>query len=1105
MHGLSKELEIHAAIVADMTNTVDRGLNLLNTTIRAMSTITSRPVADEVAEKLRLTYEDNIAQPVIDDRFTEAASSKPQLDYPHKDEAFIPQAFKVILQKNINQHLEDEGLWASCESRNDLGPFVMRYLESAYGTDALLLVLGHPGSGKSLLTEMLAARLMPGLSVIRVELRDIDAEADLQSQLEEQIRRDTGHDIGWIQFVGDRSAEPPLVILDGFDELLQASGKTFSHYLLDVAKFQRRERVLGRPVRIMVTSRITLIDKAAVPRGTTVLRLLEFDESRRSLWVERWNAHNERYFTQSQVDPFTIPGDPKVLQLAEQPLLLLMLAVYDSAANQLSKNPNLDQTLLYYSLLVRFIERERHKGKSGLDFLSRPQPERDKVIEEDLERLGIAAISMFNRQTLHIQREELDADISYFKLTREVPAETGRRLSQADLLLGSFFFIHESKSSSSDPEIAVTGQPTAFEFLHNTFGEFLAADFILRRVARQTDSIGKLCADPSFISVLEQRLELLEEDWFACLIYTPLYTRPVILGMLREWFSHKVKDVSRPRQTVLSELDMVIYRQLKNILFGIPPKPIMERRIDSPYGTLPLLGHLAVYSLNLILLRTVLSDNYFTFDELTFNADNEGCRPWDRLVQLWRSWLPLDSLTGVGAIMNASRSGNEVIVHSESFSSTKSVSQSRLHAIFNVADALGDDVLSVLSGLSVYDGSNIEGSVIGESVSRLSQDDIDLTAQWSALKARWESESPQITSRYMNQYLNRHISEPFGPTLLEVFSRYGFSLKHAPALRVSPTPASGLAKLSRYEAELWIELKDHLEPRWLPYLLSDMGPATDMLGLLTHSWAGAPLLWAASRRFMNSNVIECTMRLNTEGPLGHIVGAGFIDLETAASMANLAAIYDASDLCEVALRAIIDGITNRRWHLGDISEKYLRCLADAIDCGVVGPATVSEVRSVVTYDFDHEFRQLLRSNSRNVDLSLRVVSLLVEIARITEAPEAISDVVEWVKMTSDELSVDAKTLTLIARVARELPVPGFADAPWSLSRFMDRNSRRPTAMLHSVLTSQDLDNLRWVATQWPQSELGKAARLMLGEVSSPTPKKRRSPRKGQASGPPSPS
>ena len=242
-----------------------------------------------------------------------------------------------------------------------------------YGAQAPLLILGHPGSGKSLLTKVYAARLeYPRYTVVRVELRDADPTVSIQKQVEDQIRKDTGYDVNWADLADNLPFSPPVVILDGYDELLQATGKLFTDYLDQVQRFQRDALIQNRPVRVIVTSRITLIDKAIIPPGTTVMRLEPFDEPRRAEWITRWNAYNAGYFQQSGVKPFTLPDNEGLAELAEQPLLLLMLAIFDSAGNALSERPDLDQTLLYDELLRRFIERELGKGQHGAAFSGLP-------------------------------------------------------------------------------------------------------------------------------------------------------------------------------------------------------------------------------------------------------------------------------------------------------------------------------------------------------------------------------------------------------------------------------------------------------------------------------------------------------------------------------------------------------------------------------------------------------------------------------------------------------------------------------------------------------------------------------------------------------------
>src|SRR6185312_1617226 len=151
------------------------------------------------------------------------------------------------------------------------------------------VVLGHPGAGKSVLTKVLAARLSPEEFIpVRVVLRETPAEGEIQDQIEYAIRAATGLNINWPSLVREARPAVPVVLFDGFDELLQATGLSQSDYLARVARFQQREADQGRPLVALVTSRPAEI-------------------------VARHQA------------------------LACQPLLLLMLALYDADANALQR------------------------------------------------------------------------------------------------------------------------------------------------------------------------------------------------------------------------------------------------------------------------------------------------------------------------------------------------------------------------------------------------------------------------------------------------------------------------------------------------------------------------------------------------------------------------------------------------------------------------------------------------------------------------------------------------------------------------------------------------------------------------------------------------
>jgi hypothetical protein len=76
------------------------------------------------------------------------------------------------------------------------------------------------------------------------------------------------------------------------------------------------------------------------------------------------------------------------------------------------------------------------------------------------------------------------------------------------MLLGSFFFVHRSKAKQKGDAPEQYEESSAFEFLHNTFGEFLTADFILRQALAETESLAALSASESLRTDLQRKLDV---------------------------------------------------------------------------------------------------------------------------------------------------------------------------------------------------------------------------------------------------------------------------------------------------------------------------------------------------------------------------------------------------------------------------------------------------------------------------------------------------------------------------------------------------------------------------------------------------------------------
>jgi hypothetical protein len=414
----------------------------------------------------------------------------------------------------------------------------------------------------------------------------------------------------------------------------------------------------------------------------------------------------------AKIEKFVLPseqekGAEKILNLAGQPLLLLMLALYDSQGNQLRTSKGLDRTKLYDSLLRRFVIRERGKEKGFNDGKTK---EREKALTIEMQRLGVAALGMYNRRKVHILSAELDDDLAFFKLEREVAVKSGKTLSQADLLLGSFFFVHKSKAQHSSGAEDTHEESSAFEFLHNTFGEFLTADFIIRRAVAQVQALRAAEANEALRSMIDKMMgtaDGFERDWFASLVYTPLFTRPVILEMIREWAPQVLKDYSLSEDEFVETLDKIVLNQTKRLLSKREMPQIMRKETAQegyrvPFGDHPLVGHIAIYSINLILLRLVAGKAPFDFDESEIASHEDGTRPWDRLMHIWRSWFSLGNLNGLTAVMLADRSGSKIRVTAKSKFQAEET-KGRLQEFYNVALALGDDVSACIAGFHLFD------------------------------------------------------------------------------------------------------------------------------------------------------------------------------------------------------------------------------------------------------------------------------------------------------------------------------------------------------------------------------------------------------------------
>ncbi|GGT05164.1 hypothetical protein GCM10010271_04030 [Streptomyces kurssanovii] len=571
------------------------GLDGLETLLQALARSTA-PSA--WPRRLSVLYRRELARPISP--VGDMGGHRPGPRLPRLSKGYVNPAFRTAVQeRGANPHMVS--WWQNRPLRDDIQSFLAGHITGSPLVDQPLVVLGDPGGGKSLLTRLLAARLPPSDYLpIRIELRNVQADADVLDQVDQALRQATLSEASWATVT--RSIDVlPVLIFDGLDELLQAGGANHGNYLRDIAEFQRTSADNGRPVAAIVTSRTVVADQAQIPESSVIIRLEPFDVERIDRWTDAWNEANSAHFTGQGISPLCRTVTEAHPELTAQPLLLLMLAMYhaveqtgrlaenhDPAAERLD---SMSRTELYERLLRLFVRREIEKHAPGL-----PPDDLEEHIENELDLLAVVACGIFNRGRQGVAAEEADHDLGHL---RALDATLAR--PEARRLFGRFFFIHESKATFGDQD------RRWYEFLHATFGEHL--------IARKTARTLTRCGDDGRWRAL----------LFAMLSFAPFSDRVQILDNVRE---------------LLPPADAVA-RLFRDALQEQPPAERLDYRVgDRPT---PVTRRHAHYSANLLLLALAVAQGESVSFSRLVGDSADPVEAWRMHATLWQSQFTPDS------------------------------------------------------------------------------------------------------------------------------------------------------------------------------------------------------------------------------------------------------------------------------------------------------------------------------------------------------------------------------------------------------------------------------------------------------------------------------
>jgi uncharacterized protein YjbI with pentapeptide repeats len=382
----------------------------------------------------------------------------------------------------------------------DLESELFAWLSQPKRDDAIRLISGGPGSGKSSLTKMFAAKLAEQgtIPTLFIPLHHFEPSEDLIDAVGKFVELDRFFTFNPLETEhrGDRL----LIIFDGLDELAmqgKVGAKTAQDFVREVQRKVERLNQQTVCVQVLIGGRELVVQANEVDfrKERQILHVLPYlvspedrhgkyvdperllDRDQRQLWWEYYGRASGSGFT--GLPPQLDRGN--LNEITAQPLLNYLVALsFRRGAVEFSEATNLNAVYddLLKSVYDRGWESNQHVAIHGIE---------EKDFGRILEEIALASWHGNGRTTTvkdiesHCNHSGLKGLLNSFQKNFQENAQ-----ASVTRLLTAFYF----RCSGSDS----TGEET-FEFTHKSFGEYLTAKRIVREVrliqkkltARQSD------------------------------------------------------------------------------------------------------------------------------------------------------------------------------------------------------------------------------------------------------------------------------------------------------------------------------------------------------------------------------------------------------------------------------------------------------------------------------------------------------------------------------------------------------------------------------------------------------------------------------------------
>ena len=437
---------------------------------------------------------------------------EPVFDEPFSlSQIFVPLS-AYYSKERVRQEMEVDAFRDERQKRRhgviDLQKELAEWVDSADPQDAIRVISGGPGSGKSSFARVFASGIAQSHSKLRVlfvPLHLIDASKDLVDEVGRFVR-DEG--VLLSNPLDPESSEPNLlVIFDGLDELAsqgKAAADIARGFVREVEKTVERRNQQVVKLRVLLSGRELVVqeNESEFRRPRQILNLLpyftplsgeykndmvvhegiEYEDSAKLLQSDARQEWWKNYGVLTGKDFEGLPEEldrDDLTEITAQPLLNYLVALsFTRDKLDFSKDINLNS--IYADLVTAVHERGYEKRRAYGPIRHMTLEHFSRVLEE----IGLAAWHGDGRTTTVREIEEHCKTSGVGGMLDDFQEGAKAGVTR---LLAAFFFRQYGQRISGDP---------TFVFTHKSFGEYLAARRVVRAIERVSRDLERRAASP---------------------------------------------------------------------------------------------------------------------------------------------------------------------------------------------------------------------------------------------------------------------------------------------------------------------------------------------------------------------------------------------------------------------------------------------------------------------------------------------------------------------------------------------------------------------------------------------------------------------------------